>query len=159
MKKLGILNIREGKITIMSLDIMNIYSSTKLSPKKGFQYYAQNLTPSDKEIIGKCMSMSAFGMRMTLVHFQDCYYNYKGVVKEGTDNPNEVNNGLAIGAFKVKFCAGGGTTFVYEMCKAIMLKLDYAGTYQDNGLTIFAARRMLSQSIKWLQKIQCKVDK
>eukprot|EP00957_Ditylum_brightwellii_P074181 5636588-Ditylum_brightwellii.AAC.1 len=81
--------------------------------------------------------MIAFGMKMTLVRFQDKYYNYKGVVGNNTENRSKDNNGLAIGAFKDVFYADIGATFVDEMCENIIGKLKYAGNYSDDGLTIF----------------------
>ena len=104
------------------------------------------------------MSIITFGLKTTLVHFQDCYYSYKGVVEEGTDNQHKDNNRLSNEAFKAALCADVSTTFVYEMCKEIISKFDYVGTYWDDRLTIFAGRRKLIQTIKWLQNDQCKVD-
>eukprot|EP00957_Ditylum_brightwellii_P055787 4227407-Ditylum_brightwellii.AAC.1 len=49
--------------------------------------------------------MIAFGMKTTLVRFQDKYYNYKGVIGNDTEKGSEDDNGLAIGAFEVAFCA------------------------------------------------------
>eukprot|EP00957_Ditylum_brightwellii_P098257 7486461-Ditylum_brightwellii.AAC.1 len=55
--------------------------------------------------------MIAFGMKTTLVRFQDNYYNYKGVVGNDTETTNNNDNGLAIGAYKAAFCADAGATF------------------------------------------------
>eukprot|EP00957_Ditylum_brightwellii_P163793 12470185-Ditylum_brightwellii.AAC.1 len=98
--------------------------------------------------------MTMFGMKVTLVRFQDHYYNYKELVDARSKKGNKDDNNLAIGVFKVTFCADASTTFVYEMCKDIILKLSYVGTYQDDGLTVFERRRMPSQTIKWLHNFQ-----
>eukprot|EP00957_Ditylum_brightwellii_P036518 2766062-Ditylum_brightwellii.AAC.1 len=61
--------------------------------------------------------MIAFGMKTTLVRFQGKYYNYKGVVGNGTVEASEDNNDLAIGAFEVAFCADTGATFAEKRQK------------------------------------------
>eukprot|EP00957_Ditylum_brightwellii_P143074 10901119-Ditylum_brightwellii.AAC.1 len=96
----------------MSLDIVNMYPSTKLLLiKKAFCYYTYNLPKKDRTIIKKCLKMIAFGMKTMLVCFQNRYYNYKGVVEEGSKMVNEDNNGLAIGAFESAFCADVALTY------------------------------------------------
>eukprot|EP00957_Ditylum_brightwellii_P041008 3105033-Ditylum_brightwellii.AAC.1 len=85
--------------------------------------------------------MIAFGMKTTLVQFQDQYFNYKGVVGNEEEQNNEDNNGLAIGAFKAAVCADTSATYVYEMCETITKKLKYVGSYQDDGLAIFDERK------------------
>eukprot|EP00957_Ditylum_brightwellii_P003825 290534-Ditylum_brightwellii.AAC.1 len=85
--------------------------------------------------------MIAFGMKTILVRFQDKYYNYKGVVEEGSKTDNKNNNGLAIAAFESAFCADVGATCVYEMCENVIKKLLYVGTYCDDGLMILKGQR------------------
>eukprot|EP00957_Ditylum_brightwellii_P120372 9184467-Ditylum_brightwellii.AAC.1 len=78
-----------------------MYPSTKLLLiKKAICHYARNLPAKKKIKIEQCLSMIAFGMKTTLVQFQDKYYNYKGVVGSEEEQENEDNNGLAIGAFE-----------------------------------------------------------
>eukprot|EP00957_Ditylum_brightwellii_P192111 14624100-Ditylum_brightwellii.AAC.1 len=72
--------------------------------------------------------MIAFGIKTPLVHFEEKYYNYKGIVEEGNETDNKDNNGLAI------------------------------GTYQDNGLTIFNGQRTVAQTVCWLYNFQLQVD-
>eukprot|EP00957_Ditylum_brightwellii_P088246 6722713-Ditylum_brightwellii.AAC.1 len=43
--------------------------------------------------------MIAFGIKSTLVRFQEKYHNYKGVIEEIPEN-DEDKNGLAIGSYK-----------------------------------------------------------
>eukprot|EP00957_Ditylum_brightwellii_P144821 11030464-Ditylum_brightwellii.AAC.1 len=63
----------------MSLDIVNMYPSTKLYLiKQAFHYYAKDLSTTNRNLIERCIEMIAFGMKTTLVRFQDKYYNYKG---------------------------------------------------------------------------------
>eukprot|EP00957_Ditylum_brightwellii_P150809 11482776-Ditylum_brightwellii.AAC.1 len=102
--------------------------------------------------------MIAFGMKTTLVRFQDNYYNYKGVVENDTETTNDDDNGLAIGAYEAAFCADAGATFVYEICENILDQMKYAGTYQDDGLTIFEGRNTTNETIRWLRNFQLKVN-
>eukprot|EP00957_Ditylum_brightwellii_P169363 12890705-Ditylum_brightwellii.AAC.1 len=98
--------------------------------------------------------MIAFRMKTTLVRFHNEHYNYKGVVENGTRGRSEDGNGLVIGAFKAAFCVDTGTTFVYEIRENIIGKLKYAGTYQDDGLTIFDGRKTVQEAIKWVCDFQ-----
>eukprot|EP00957_Ditylum_brightwellii_P113345 8643313-Ditylum_brightwellii.AAC.1 len=52
------------------------------------------------------------------------------------DSGNEEGNGLAIRAFEAAFCDNAIITFADDMCKEIILKLNCAGTYQDDCITI-----------------------
>eukprot|EP00957_Ditylum_brightwellii_P048558 3684797-Ditylum_brightwellii.AAC.1 len=88
--------------------------------------------------------------------FLNIYYNYKGVVGNDTETTNDDDNGLAIGAYKAAFCADAGATFVYEMCKNILDQMKYAGTYQDDGLTMFKGRKTTNETIRWLCNFQLK---
>eukprot|EP00957_Ditylum_brightwellii_P196289 14955091-Ditylum_brightwellii.AAC.1 len=81
--------------------------------------------------------MIAFGMKATLIRYHNEYFNYKGVVEENGIDGNEDENGLAIREYESAFCVDVGATYVYEMDENILNKLQFAGTYRDNGLTIF----------------------
>eukprot|EP00957_Ditylum_brightwellii_P172810 13155759-Ditylum_brightwellii.AAC.1 len=89
-------------------------------------------------------------MKSTLIWHKDEYFNYKGVVGENKNDNDEDENGLAIGAYEAAFCADVGATYVYEMNRKILDKLCFAGTYRDNGLTIFNRHLSLRQAIHWL---------
>eukprot|EP00957_Ditylum_brightwellii_P055442 4200966-Ditylum_brightwellii.AAC.1 len=102
--------------------------------------------------------MIAFGMKTTLVHFQDKYYNYNGVVKENGGIENKDNNGLAIGAFEVAFFIDIGATYIYEMCKEIIKTFKYMGMLCDDGLTIFQGQSSIKQTISWFCDFQLQVD-
>eukprot|EP00957_Ditylum_brightwellii_P041204 3118929-Ditylum_brightwellii.AAC.1 len=69
--------------------------------------------------------MIVFGMKATLICYQDEFSNYKGVVDESGNDGNENENG---------FCADIGTPYVYEMNENILNKLWFAGTYRHDGL-------------------------
>eukprot|EP00957_Ditylum_brightwellii_P194238 14793708-Ditylum_brightwellii.AAC.1 len=94
-----------------------------------------------------------------LVSFQDRYYNYKGVVEKGSKTDNKEDNGLAIRAFESAFCADVAAMYVHEMCENIINKLLYAGTYHDDGMTIFKGQRTVTKMICWLCNFQLQVDK
>jgi hypothetical protein len=154
------LNLRKNKVTIMSLDIVNMYPSTKLSLiKQAIRYYAKDLSTTNRNIIERCIEMIAFGMKTTLVRFQDKYYNYKGVVGNDMGTATDDDNGLAIGAYEAAFCADASATFVYEMCENIFDKMKYLGTYRDDGLTVFEGRKTRNEAIRWLRTFQMQVNK
>eukprot|EP00957_Ditylum_brightwellii_P021195 1597687-Ditylum_brightwellii.AAC.1 len=98
--------------------------------------------------------MIAFGMKIMLVHFQDQYYNYKGVVNCDENKTNEDGNGLAIGAYTSAFCADISTAYTYKMCNEIFAKLKYAGSYCGDGLVIFKSKKTCHQTITWLCNFQ-----
>eukprot|EP00957_Ditylum_brightwellii_P076484 5812905-Ditylum_brightwellii.AAC.1 len=95
---------------------------------------------------------------MTLVRFQDQYFNYKGVVGNEEEQNDEDNNGLTIGAFEVTFCADTSATYIYEMCETIIMKLKCAGSYCDDGLAMFDGRRTMKQTVTWFRDFQLLVD-
>eukprot|EP00957_Ditylum_brightwellii_P160488 12217594-Ditylum_brightwellii.AAC.1 len=103
--------------------------------------------------------MIAFGMKSTLIHYKNKYFNYKGVIDDEANDDDEDENGLAIGSYKAAFCADAGATYVYEINKRILNKLCFAGTYEDNGLTIFNEHLSLRQAIHWLHCFQLQVNK
>eukprot|EP00957_Ditylum_brightwellii_P146967 11189109-Ditylum_brightwellii.AAC.1 len=100
--------------------------------------------------------MIAFGMKSTLICYTNKYFNYKGVIDDEANDDNKDKNGLAIGLYKAAFCADVGATYVYEMNKRILIELRFAGTYQDDGLTIFNKHLSLHQAIHWLRCFQIK---
>eukprot|EP00957_Ditylum_brightwellii_P197786 15067633-Ditylum_brightwellii.AAC.1 len=75
--------------------------------------------------------MIAFGMKTTLVRFQEEYYNYKGVVGNDIEDRSKDDNRLAIGAFEAAFW-----------------------TYWDYGLTIFDVQKTVQEAIKWVRDFQ-----
>eukprot|EP00957_Ditylum_brightwellii_P121530 9269201-Ditylum_brightwellii.AAC.1 len=80
--------------------------------------------------------MIAFGMKTTLVRYQDKYYNYKGVVGVGSENEEQNEDENA---------------YIYEKSEKLLKKLRYAGSYRDDGLAIFNRRMSTQQAIHWLR--------
>ena len=103
--------------------------------------------------------MTAFGMKATLICYQDEYFNYKGIVEENGVDGNKDENGLAIGGYESAFCLDVGATYVYKMNEKILNKLRFAGTYRGNGLMIFRERLSHRQAIHWLRHFQIQVNK
>mmetsp|Transcript_31988 Transcript_31988/g.46617 ORF Transcript_31988/g.46617 Transcript_31988/m.46617 type:complete len:134 (+) Transcript_31988:384-785(+) len=103
--------------------------------------------------------MIAFGMKLTLIRYKEEYFNNKGVIDDNANDDDEDENGLAIGSYKAAFCADVGATYVYKMNKKILDKLQSAGTYQDDGLTIFNEQLSLRQAIHWLRRFRLHVNK
>eukprot|EP00957_Ditylum_brightwellii_P087996 6701781-Ditylum_brightwellii.AAC.1 len=100
------MDLKENKITIALLDVVNMYPSTHLSQiKQAICYYTKNLSEEDKLTLKSCLSMIAFGMQTALTRFKDQYFNYKGTTGEDNGEMNADDNGLAIGLFKSTFCA------------------------------------------------------
>ena len=85
-------------------------------------------------------------MRIINKYNNQCHLINIGVIDDKANDDNEDENGLAIGSYKAAFCADVGATYVYEMNKRILNKLRFAGTYQDDGLTIFKGERTLDQA-------------
>ena len=88
----------------------------------------------------KCISMVAFGMKTMLICFQDKCFHYKEAMEEGNNKTNEDDNGLVIETFEAAFCAVMGETFVYEICEEIIKKVEYVGSYCNDGLTFLGAK-------------------
>eukprot|EP00957_Ditylum_brightwellii_P087837 6689451-Ditylum_brightwellii.AAC.1 len=103
--------------------------------------------------------MIAFGMKSALICYKNKHFNYKGVIDDKANDDYEDENGLAIGSYKAALCAGVGATYVYKMIKKILDKLQFAGTYQDDGLTTFNKHLSLLQAIHWLRRFQLQVNK
>eukprot|EP00957_Ditylum_brightwellii_P211192 15365871-Ditylum_brightwellii.AAC.2 len=140
--KLESLKLKKPDVAIMSLNIVNMYPSTRLSLiKKAICFFSQTLTKGEETRIEKCINMIAFGMQTMLIWFQDQYYNYKGVVGGDETKSNEDDNGLAIGAYELAFCADISATYTYKMFDQILTKLIYPKSYRDDGLAIFEGKR------------------
>eukprot|EP00957_Ditylum_brightwellii_P049258 3737799-Ditylum_brightwellii.AAC.1 len=84
-----------------------------------------------KTRINQCINMITFGMKTTLVRFQDQYYNYKGAVDWDKTETNEDDNWLANGAYELAFCTDIHT---YKMCNKIYTKLKQQNAMPDDHL-------------------------
>eukprot|EP00957_Ditylum_brightwellii_P144140 10981983-Ditylum_brightwellii.AAC.1 len=144
----------------MPMDIVNMYPSCKLKLiKQAFRHYTCNLLRKHKKTIETCIKMIAFRIKTTLIRYRDEYFIYKGVVGENGSNGDEDEKKIAIGGYESAFCADVGATYVYKMNESILNKLRYAGTYQDDGLTIFREHLSHRQAIHWLRHFHLQVNK
>eukprot|EP00957_Ditylum_brightwellii_P011677 882229-Ditylum_brightwellii.AAC.1 len=89
--------------------------------------------------------MIAFGMKATLVCYQDEYFNYKRVVEDSANDGNEDENGLAIRTYEAAFCADMGAT--YELT-VTMDRLSSGNTYHTDKQSTGSANSK-SRSTNW----------
>eukprot|EP00957_Ditylum_brightwellii_P030119 2279535-Ditylum_brightwellii.AAC.1 len=67
-EKLEACNLKRDNITLMLLDIVNMYPSIRVKLiKKALRYYAKNLPAEARETINLCMDIVQFGMKSTLI--------------------------------------------------------------------------------------------
>eukprot|EP00957_Ditylum_brightwellii_P032814 2487569-Ditylum_brightwellii.AAC.1 len=101
---LEVLHLTADKVTLMSLDIDNMYPSIRVKLiQKAMDYCTSNLPISARKAAQKCMEIVKFGMKSMLIRFRDKYYKYNGVT--GKDNVSDEDIGLAIGGYKSAFLA------------------------------------------------------
>ena len=64
------MKINRYKLTIASVDAINIYPLIKLLRiKKSVSFFARKLTAETKENINLCLDLTLFGMNSTLIYF------------------------------------------------------------------------------------------
>ena len=64
---------------IVSVDAINMYPSIKLATtRKAVRYFARKLNSDTKKTINLCLDLIHFGMRSTLISFDNEYYEYHG---------------------------------------------------------------------------------
>eukprot|EP00957_Ditylum_brightwellii_P125344 9553436-Ditylum_brightwellii.AAC.1 len=82
---LEVLHLIANKVTLISLDIDNMYLSIRVKIiQKALDYYTSKLPISARKAVQKCMEIVKFGMKSTLIRFRDKYYKYNGAA--GKDN-------------------------------------------------------------------------
>eukprot|EP00957_Ditylum_brightwellii_P046275 3511347-Ditylum_brightwellii.AAC.1 len=91
------LGLTKDDVTVMSLDIKNMYPLVRVKLiKRALEFYSQNLSREEKQKIQLGIKMVQFGMKNTLVSYQDKYFVYKGAAKGA--NLTIGNLALAIGS-------------------------------------------------------------
>eukprot|EP00957_Ditylum_brightwellii_P145655 11089980-Ditylum_brightwellii.AAC.1 len=111
--KLEGLGLRRDEVTMMSLDIVNMYPSIRVKLiKKALQHYSRSLPAEAKQRIKFGMMMVQFEMKNTLVNFHDKFYIYQGAAK-GHDILEE-DVAQTIGGFESVFLADLVASFVFE---------------------------------------------
>eukprot|EP00957_Ditylum_brightwellii_P099294 7563308-Ditylum_brightwellii.AAC.1 len=77
-EKLEGLGLIKDNVTMMSLDIKNMYPLVIVKLiKRALEFYSRYLSKEDKQKIQLGMEMVQFGMKSTLVSYQDKYFVYK----------------------------------------------------------------------------------
>eukprot|EP00957_Ditylum_brightwellii_P037601 2843792-Ditylum_brightwellii.AAC.1 len=80
------------------------------------------------------MEMIQFGMKNTLVSYQDKYFNYKGAAKRDDLTVKDVV--LAIGSYKSAFLADLVASYLLEVTVKKFIEAPYKGIYRDDRLTV-----------------------
>eukprot|EP00957_Ditylum_brightwellii_P178977 13633821-Ditylum_brightwellii.AAC.1 len=110
LKKCG---LKRDEVTLMSLDIVNMYPSVRVKLiRKALNHYARNLPDAAKETINMCMDIVQFRLKSTLIQFKGKYYVYKGATKGKELSDEDV--ALAIGAYEAAFLADIVASYVFE---------------------------------------------
>ena len=142
-QKVEELKIKKYENTIVSIYIVNFYSSTMISLiKKAINYYTMKLSNKKKKKIKWCLDLIQFGMRSTLLNFQDCFFEYKG-------NGYKDNIGLAIGGYESAFLADLVASFIFEKTEHLLNDTRYKEIYRDDGLIIFKNTLKYSKIVKF----------
>eukprot|EP00957_Ditylum_brightwellii_P073841 5610670-Ditylum_brightwellii.AAC.1 len=103
-EKLEKLGLKQNEVTLMPLDIVNMYPSIRVKLiQKALSHYARDLPEKAKETINMCMDIVQSGMKSTLIRFKGKYYVYKGATKGKELSDEDVT--LAIGAYEAAFLA------------------------------------------------------
>eukprot|EP00957_Ditylum_brightwellii_P109714 8368582-Ditylum_brightwellii.AAC.1 len=69
-EKLEALELKQNKITVMSLDIVNMYPSVRFKLIwKALNHYVRDLPDEAKKTTKQCMDIVQFGMKNTLIQF------------------------------------------------------------------------------------------
>ena len=157
-EKLEKCGLKQNEVTLMSLDIVNMYPSIRVKLiQKALNYYAKNLPAAARETIDLCMDIVQFGMKSTLIQFQGRYYVYKGAAKVREILEEDV--ALAIGAYKLAFLANIMASYVFEETEGCFVKCIFRGIYRDDGLVIFTGKWTRMQIACWLSQYQTLVNR
>eukprot|EP00957_Ditylum_brightwellii_P006340 480784-Ditylum_brightwellii.AAC.2 len=72
------MSLRRDEVTLMSLDIKNMYPLVQLRLiQKALKYYVHNLSEEDKNTIDDCLEMIEFVICSTLIQCHGKYYVHK----------------------------------------------------------------------------------
>ena len=107
----GEIDLKRDEVTIVSVDVINMYPSIKLSTiKKAVIFFSRKVTVVTKKTINICLELIRFGMSSTLVCFDGEYYEYHGGEK--------AEHGLVIGRYESAFLANLVAYYLFEKAKA-----------------------------------------
>ena len=89
----GEIELKRDEVTIVSVDVINMYPSIKLSTiKKAVIFFSRKVTVLTKKTINICLELIRVGIRSTLISFGGEWYKYHSVKTE--------EQGLAIGGYE-----------------------------------------------------------
>ena len=150
--KLESLHLTQPNTTIVSIDAVNFYPSVKFKLiKESVYHFSQGLATKDKAIINHGLEMIQFGMRSTLLTFQDQYFEY-----DATDNPEE--KGLAIGSYESAWLADLAGAYILDTTQECFQDTSFHGLYRDDGFAVFKSTMTYDDMTKWMQNFQAKVN-
>ena len=131
-EKLEKCGLKQNEVTLMSLDIVNMYPLVRVKLiRKVLSHYARNLPDAAKETINMCMDIVQFGMKSTLIQFKGKYYVYKGAAKGKELSEEDV--ALAIGAYEATFLADIVASYVFKETGEFLTKCAFRGIYRDKA--------------------------
>jgi hypothetical protein len=151
LEKLG---LHQGDVTIVSLDVENIYPSvTYHLIARAVRWFARDLPGEAFDAVLTCLSMIQFGMSHTPLTFGGKYFEYTGGETEVS------NRGLAIGGFESAWLADVVASYLLEnTCSHFDGNTVYRGIYRDNGLVVFSGFWRKGDVASWLSTFQQQVD-
>eukprot|EP00957_Ditylum_brightwellii_P023314 1759875-Ditylum_brightwellii.AAC.1 len=132
------LNLTADKVMLMLLDINSMYPLICVHLIwKALDYYRHKLAASARKQVHKCMEIVKFGIRSTLIYFQDKYYKYSRVADITTSGKCI---GLAIGGYKSAILIDLVASYLLTMTAEHFTDTIICGIYRDNGLVVFDKR-------------------
>eukprot|EP00957_Ditylum_brightwellii_P057457 4356342-Ditylum_brightwellii.AAC.1 len=112
-EKLEKCGLKRNEVTLMLLDIVNMYPLVRVKLIcKALNHYAKNLPATTRETIDLCMDIVQFGMKSTLIQFRGQYFVYQGAAKGKELSDEDVV--LAIGAYELAFLAYIMAFYMFE---------------------------------------------
>ena len=137
---------------IASIDAVDFYPSVKFKlVQQAVDYYSAGLSQEDRATIKHGLEMIQFGMRSTLLCFQDQYYEY-----DAAKNPTE--KGLSIGSYESAWLADLAGAYILDNTEDCFTEAQFHGLYRDDGIAVFRGNKTPLQMAQWLELFQKKVN-
>eukprot|EP00957_Ditylum_brightwellii_P164101 12494864-Ditylum_brightwellii.AAC.1 len=132
-EKLEACGLKRNNVTLMLLDIVNMYPSIRVKLiRKALNHYAKDLPAKARETISLCMDIVQFEMKSTLIQFKGCYFVFQGATKAKEISDEDIV--LAIGAYESAFLADIVASYVFKETEECFVKCIFRGIYRDDGL-------------------------
>ena len=146
--------IRQDEVTLMAVDIENMYPSIRFSLiRKAVDYFSSKCSEEELGTIETCMDIVHFGMSNNYISFLDEFFVYKGA-----GGGNDV--ALAISGHESAFFADLVVSYVFEMLqlRGMFEEAIYRGIYRDDGLFVMKGLWSSEKTRSWLKSFQDEVD-